>query len=74
MTCDHFGKRYKLFSILFLVLWSVPQTNSSMEEAITSQSSIRLVAFHGGFLQNRQKTGFIQKLPTKESNGFPGGQ
>ena len=52
-------KRYKLSLILFSVLWSVPQTNSSTEEAITSQSSTLPVAFHSGFLPISPKTGFF---------------
>ena len=57
-------KRYKLSWILFLVLWSVPQTNSSTEEAITSQSSTLPVAFHSGFLP----TGFFHaKCVSKRS-------
>ena len=52
-------KRYKLSQILFSVLWSVPQTNSSTEEAITSQSSTLPVAFHSGFLPISTKTGFF---------------
>ena len=39
-----------------MVLWSVPQTNSSTEEAITLQSSTLPVAFHSGFLPISPKT------------------
>ena len=42
-----------------MVLWSGPQTNSSPEEAITSQSSTLPVAFHSGFLPISPKTEFF---------------
>ena len=61
-------KRYELSLILFLVLWSVPQTNSSTEEAITSQSSTLSVAFRSGFLPISPKTGFFHaKCVSKRS-------
>ena len=51
-----------------MVLWSVPQTNSSTEEAITSQSSTLPVAFHKGFLPISPKTGFFHaKCVSKKS-------
>ena len=37
----------------------MPQTNSSTEEAITSQSSTLPVAFHSGFLPISPETGFF---------------
>ena len=61
-------KRYKLSNILFSVLWSVPQTNSSTEEAITSQSSTLPVAFRSGFLPISPETGFFHaKCVSKRS-------
>ena len=68
-------KRYKLFWILFLVLWSVPQTNSSMERAIKSLSGTLLVAFHVGFLPISLKNRVFsdQMRLKKDSNGFSGG-
>ena len=48
----------------------MPQTNSSTEEAITSQSSTLPVAFHSGFVPISLKTGFFhtkhvsKKFPT----------
>ena len=54
-------KCYKLSLILFLILWSVLQTNSSTEEAITSQSSTLPVAFRSGFLPISPKTGFFMQ-------------
>ena len=46
----------------------MPQTNSSTEEAITSQSSTLPVAFHSGFLPISPKTGFFHaKCVSKRS-------
>ena len=44
---------------LFLVLLSIPQTNSSMEEAITSLSGTLPVAFHGCVSPISPKTWFF---------------
>ena len=67
-------KRYKLSQILFSVLWSAPQTNSSTEEAITSQSSTLPVAFHSVFFANFAKNRvFSCKMCFKKvSNGLSG--
>ena len=46
----------------------MPQTNSSTEEAITTQSSTLPVAFHSGFLPISPKTGFFHaKCVSKRS-------
>ena len=58
-TCSHQENVTNSLKFFFLVLWSVPQTNSSTEEAITSQSSTLPVAFRSSFLPISPKTGFF---------------